>query len=228
MTTLSQHLDLFATPVRFYQDPDADVRCESLQKLFLNIADKEGDAYRDKIDRDTQNGELYESNFDLFRWNKPELNGLWDQCHFAVKDTVESLSNYSEEQMDRLQFDYDAWFHITGKGGYQGIHNHPNATWSCIYCVHPGEQSEVVSGEVRFHDPRSCSGYYRDSGNTELTRTWSHDPIDIQHKAGQMVVFPSWLLHEIFPFTGQDPKRIVVAMNVMVRTKPGAGAPERV
>ena len=38
------------------------------------------------------------------------------------------------------------------------------------------------------------------------------------HQAGQLVIFPSWLMHEVLPYLGER-ERIVVAFNAWIRAE---------
>lgn len=187
-----------------------------LTRVFLD-AEKDPDKYRNEIRRDTQHGPLFESRFDLFNWEQPAVRKLTAFCHGAVTRVVAELSDYSKEELAKLKFDYHAWFHVTRKGGYQGLHNHQNASWSGIYCVDPGDDvpERPDSGVVRFHDPRANANYYLDAGNSRLKLPAHHGVYEVRHEAGKLLIFPSYINHEIFAYVGERP-RIVVAFNCWV------------
>jgi uncharacterized protein (TIGR02466 family) len=117
---------------------------------------------------------------------------------------------------------------VTRRHGYQGQHNHPNASWSGIFCVDPGEEvpDRPDSGLVRFHDPRTHIDMYSDAGNRHLQPPWTMGTLDWRHRRGQLLLFPSYLRHEIYPYEGERP-RIVVAFNCWItradqrRNRPG-------
>ncbi len=207
---------LFAVPMVEFQLEKREPLLSDLRALFLE-AEKQGDKYQNETRRDTQHGELFESRFDLFRWSEPPAQALAKFCHTALASALKELSDYSAEEFARLRFDYHAWFHVTRKGGYQGTHNHANASWSGIFCVDPGDPvaERPESGAVRFHDPRSGSNYYMDAGNSRLKLGYRHGGYQIQHEAGRLLIFPSYVLHEVFPYMGERP-RIVVAFNCWI------------
>ena len=105
-----------------------------------------------------------ESKFDLFRWTDPPVAKLAQFCHLSLTETLRQLTTYSQEEFGRFRFDYHAWFHVTRRHGYQGQHNHPNASWSGIFCVDPGDvlPDRPDSGLVRFHEPIQAHPYQRD------------------------------------------------------------------
>ena len=65
---------------------------------------------------------------------------------------------------------------------------------------------------MRFYDPRAAANMYLDPGNQNLKAPFNTDAAQIQHEAGKLWIFPSYLQHEVFPYYGTDP-RIVVAFN---------------
>lgn len=207
---------LFAVPLAEERMPEAESLNKELTRIFLE-AEEAGDQYRNEIRRDTQHGALFESRFDLFRWEQPSVRKLAAFCHGALAQVVAELSDYNKEELGQLKFDYHAWFHVTRKGGYQGLHNHQNASWSGIYCVDPGEPvaDRPDSGVVRFHDPRANANYYLDAGNSRLKMPAHHGVYEVRHEAGKLLIFPSYLNHEIFAYAGDRP-RIVVAFNCWI------------
>ena len=40
-------------------------------------------------------------------------------------------------------------------------------------------------------------------------------PLYLQHRPGQLVIFPSWLMHEVLPYVGRA-ERIVAAFNAWI------------
>ncbi len=212
---------LFSVPLAEFRLEQHESLDQELAELFL-ARESEGDKYRDPIRRDTQHGAVFESRFNVFDWPDPPVRQLAAFVHTSLASVVNTLSDYTPEEFARLVFRYDAWFHVTRKGGYQGLHKHENASWSGIYCVDPGDDvpDRPDSGVVRFHDPRSNANYYIDAGNKRMKLPVHYGSYQIEHEAGKLLIFPSYLTHEIFPYIGDRP-RIVVAFNAMVEYQPG-------
>jgi hypothetical protein len=59
-----------------------------------------------------------------------------------------------------------------------------------------------------------------DPGCENLQSPFSFGSMEIQHEAGKLWIFPSYMMHEIFPYYGEKP-RGVVAFNCWL-TAPGA------
>ena len=201
---------LFSVPLLEFDHPDAGSLCPQLLSFFLA---RETDQYRDDITRDTQTGALFESRFDLFYWKDREIQPMVEFIHRSLARVVAELNQYDASQMSALRFNYHAWFHVTRKGGFQSMHNHPNASWSGIFCVDPGKPAEDPrEGKVRIYDPRTNANMYMDPGCENLKNPYNFSSMEIQHEAGKLWIFPSYLMHEIFPYHGEKP-RVVVAFN---------------
>ena len=208
---------MFAVPLIQVRHEDAARLGEALAAVFYD-KERQGDQYRNEKIFDTQHGGLFESRFDLFTWPEAPVRELASFCHTSVASTVARLNDYDEAEMQELSFDYHAWFHITRKGGYQALHNHPNASWSGIYCVDPGEvvEGRQESGAVRFRNPYQNAGMYADAGIARVVDPYGTGGVQIQHECGKLVIFPSSLEHEVFPYQGERP-RIVVAFNCWIK-----------
>lgn len=210
---------LFSVPFATAELDAVDPLCTALTELFLQ-REAQGDAYRNAIRRDTQQG-LFESRFDLHTWPDQPVQQLFGFIHHALASTLQQLSEFPPEAYAALEFNYHSWFHITRNGGHQGVHNHPMASWSGIFCVDAGDSpaDQPQSGSVRFMDTRLGADMYRDSGNSHLRGQYRHLGSQYHHQAGRLVMFPSYVLHEVFPYLGQRP-RIVVAFNAWIHGGP--------
>lgn len=224
---MSEHADIQATVHPLYAVPmlqchlsDAARTNDALKSLFLEL-EAQGDRHRDPVRRDTQHG-VFESNFHLHRRPEPPVHRLFEFIRATLSTFIRDINQFSAEQMANIELDMHSWFHVTRKGGFQCAHNHPNASWSAIYCVDPGDAASSESGAVRFHDPRTGSDMYRDPANETMQIPYRLGSWQLNHKPGQMLVFPSYLVHEVFPYTGDRP-RIVVALNAWCRWKSAPG-----
>jgi uncharacterized protein (TIGR02466 family) len=206
----------FATPLVTVTLPDSENLNRALAELFLQ-KEREGDKYRTPVHIPTQVGDIFESTFDLFDWPDKPVQQLARECHRVLRDYVATLNKYSEAEMNQFQFHYHAWFHITRRGGYQSVHYHPKASWSGIYCVRTGDSVEgrPESGVVKFYDPRGAVFMHADPGNERLLPAFSATPVYLTHKEGQLVIFPSFLMHEVLPYLGER-ERIVAPFNAWI------------
>ena len=94
---------------------------------------------------------------------------------------------------------------------------HPNGSWSGIYCVSAGDKvaDRPESGAVKFYDSRVAALMHVDPGNERVSPTFGTTQIYLEHREGQLVILPSWLMHEVLPYMGKS-ERIVVPFNCWV------------
>lgn len=201
---------LYAVPMLQAQLPGHEALNRELAALFLAL-EAEGDAHRAPERRDTQVG-VYESNFELHQRREPCVERLFSFINQTLHGFIQGINGFGDADMGNIRMDMHSWFHVTRNGGFQSAHNHPNASWSAIYCVDRGDSDDPASGAVRFQDPKNDSLMYRDPANAQLQQPYLLGSTQLTHRDGQMVVFPSYLMHEVFPYRGQRP-RIVVALN---------------
>ncbi len=194
--------------------------CESLNKelteLFL-AREAEGDQYKNPYMTPGKVG-LFESDFDLFKWPEECVQKLRLFCMTALAHTVAMLSDYTPQETRNLQIYNHTWFHVTPSGGYTTFHNHPMASWSGVYCVDPGTTppDKLDSGVLRFQDPRQFGHMYMDAGNSRLKSPYMVASQNYRLRAGQLILFPSDLLHEVAPYFGEG-VRITVAFNSWIK-----------
>lgn len=161
---------------------------------------------------------VYESPFDFFFWEDPDVQSLARFCLTHLGRLIQTLNSYSTVEMAGLRLHHHSWFHITRPGGYTSYHNHAMASWSGVYCVDPGQPAQETqpSGILRLMDPRSHVSMFLDPANSYLAPPYGFGALEHRFEAGELVLFPSYLYHEVSPYEGAD-IRVTVAFNVWVR-----------
>lgn len=207
----------FASPMVDSALPDCAALNARLRELFLAW---EADPARKRSSAPTgvMKVAVYESDFALFENPEPEIKALAQFCLQHVGYVTQQLNRYSPEEMQRLRIFHHSWYHLTRQGGYTAQHNHPMASWSGVYCVDPGDTvpDKPNNGALRFLDSRTTASMYLDAGNAHWQEPYSFGEIAFNLKAGQLLLFPSYLMHEVAPYYGQR-ERITVAFNAWVR-----------
>ena len=208
----------FACPIAETTLPDMEAPNARLRDLFLAW---EADTARKRMSEPTAviKVGVYESDFQLFTREDPDLKALANACLQRLGYLVAKLNGYSNEEMSRLRIYQHSWYHITRNGGYTAAHNHPMASWSGVYCVDPGDTAPagvVNNGTLRFLDMRNVANMYMDQGNAYLDSPYSIADLAFNLQAGTLLLFPSYLLHEVSPYYGQR-ERVTVAFNAWVR-----------
>jgi uncharacterized protein (TIGR02466 family) len=202
---------LFAVPFGQARLTPCERLNKELEALFLA---RETDEYRNPTPSHIPQAETFESRFNLFRWPESCVQELRNFMLTAVGDMVVQTTTLRAEDVSRLKFHNHTWFHISRYAGSFVAHNHPLASWSAVYCVRAGEAVPDApnSGVLRFFDCRQGANAYSDPATDSLYRPFALRPLEIQLVAGQIVVFPSYVFHEVAPFYGRD-TRITVASN---------------
>lgn len=203
----------FAVPFGFAQLENCAPLNAELRALFL---ERETDGARHANPRPLtqRNRPVYESNFELFRSTEPCVQKLKSFCWSNLLGMIAELCGYDAATLRRLQIYNDCWFHVTRRGGFFGLHNHPMASWSGVYCVDPGrhDADKPESGQLTFLNPSTISAMYQDAANVGLRGPFGTGTRVVNFQPGQLVLFPSYILHDVKPFEG-DGERITVAFN---------------
>ena len=203
----------FAVPFVDVLLPNADALNATLAALIL-AREGEGAKYRNPATSMKINPGLFESEFNFFAWDDAPVQQLREFCWGALSRAIAQLSGYGAAEMNALQIFSHTWFHVTRNGGWFGLHNHPMASWSGVYCVSPGvdDGTHPDSGALHFVNPHQLANMYVDPANTKVRAPYGMAGRSFKLRAGQLVLFPSWLHHEVLPFHGSG-ERITVAFN---------------
>ena len=202
---------VFATPFAATRLASRERLNRELEALFLA---REDEPHRNPTPSHIPQDEVFESRFNLFRWPDPCVQELRTFMLDAVARAVLEATTLLPAELAAYTFHNHTWFHITRYAGSFITHNHPMASWSAVYCVRAGESvpAQPDSGVLRFFDPRPGASAYADPGNRRLRPAFALRPLELKLVEGQVVVFPSYLYHEVSPFYGRD-VRITVATN---------------
>ena len=216
---MSQITPMFSVPFGFAQHPQPEPLNNVLRELFI-AREAEGARYANPNPYTVRNAQLFESHFDLFDWPEPCIAQLREFCMAQLMHWVGDLNGYDLAALRRIAIATDAWFHITRRNGQFGVHNHPMAAWSGVYCVSPGrhDADQPDSGRLSFINPHSTNSMFLDAGNALLRQPFQHANYGFQLVPGQLIVFPSWVLHHVMPFYGEG-ERITVAFNCSFRQR---------
>ena len=202
---------LFAVPFGEMRLVPCERLNQELEALFLQ---RESADYQNPTPSHIAQEETFESRFNLFRWPEACVQELRSFMLNAVAQMVIETTSLKPEAIAKLSFQNHTWFHISRYAGSFVAHNHPLASWSGVYCVRAGENvaQHPDSGVLRFLDVRQGANAYLDPANVTLRRAYALAPVELKLEAGQLVIFPSYLFHEVTPFYGSD-TRITVATN---------------
>lgn len=208
----------FAVPVVNAQLEHSEATNAELRKLFL-ACEAQGDRYANPDPFTHRNDALFESAFNLFDWTNPAVARMRDFCLATLYQAVGELNGYDTTTLQRLHIAHESWFHVTRRGGYFGVHNHPMHSWSGVYCVcQEGDEDNASSGRLTFISPFVTNTMFVDMASHKLKPPFQPGSIPLRLRPGQLVLFPSWLLHEVSAFEPEvEGLRITVAFNARFR-----------
>lgn len=174
----------------------ADAEAERMNGLLL--------AHLDTIatPRPAQRNDLsLQSEHDL--QDRPCFAPLKPKVNLAVREIMQELRIAEAEFMIT-----GAWLNLSVPGVRHHEHAHPNNFLSLVYYVRtpPGGDS------IRFYDPRPQAQIIMP--RTAAPSPFTASSITVAVRAGQLVVFPSWLRHSVDANAGVA-ERVSVAVNVM-------------
>ncbi|NJM30037.1 MAG: hypothetical protein HC855_07965 [Rhizobiales bacterium] len=132
-------------------------------------------------------------------------------------DVIDGMAGTIKDSMkvgsDRRLIIETFWVNVNPKHAYNALHDHPNSAISGVYYV----QVDDKSGQLRFRDPRGAKRmdpWPVASGQKSDMRHW--DRVNYKPVAGRLIMFPSWLEHDVEPNLS-DNERISISFNMVFR-----------
>lgn len=146
----------------------------------------------------------WHSKGNLFAENAPCFSLLSVQAEAAVKTATRRIGKADPDDLSLKMF---AWMNMNPVGAYNTPHTHPGAHWSGVYYVSQPEVEDENAGRIEFLDPRS------DLPNWRILKAPAFNlKKSLKPQPGQMILFPSYLVHWVYPNIADD-QRISIAFN---------------
>ena len=197
---------LFATPVAAIQVPGSAELNSQLQDLIL--------ARREQTPSvQASNAGGWHSDRDIADWGGAPIAAILD----LAKGAATQLTADRHGRPVRPAWTVQAWANVNAAGDGNICHYHPGAFWSGTYYVADGGCADDPSlgGEFEMLDPRGPGpGMYAPAlkfAGEDGTSAGSAETI--RPRSGLMVLFPSWLFHQVRPYRGTG-LRISIAFNL--------------
>lgn len=193
------HLTMaFASPILRIPFPEA----EQLNPVLIEEA---------KALREQSNGILrsnrqgWHSNTDLMSRSEPGLSKLSRFIKMAINTATKTISpNFSFEQ---YHLRTEGWININPRNGYNMPHRHTGFMWSGCYYVTVPQANTDFGGCIEFLSPNLVPGEY-----ALLNADCFKERVTMRPNAGDLLLFPSYLMHWVFP-NDADTDRITIAFN---------------
>ena len=162
----------------------------------------------------TQGGERnpsvggWQSNQDYHKCAGKRGQVMLNRVAELVKHATQQIHATYRHEEDHTEWSIAMWSNVYGPGYYHRNHCHPGSTWSGIYFVDPGnpDPTNTHGGAVALINPNlgAPMSFYRAAIPMRYI---------IHPEPGLMVVWPSYVLQMVHPYTGRRP-RITVSFNV--------------
>ena len=198
--------NLFPTPVASVDTPDAEARNAELRTLIL-------ERRRATPTIRASNDGGWHSDRDLLAWGGERAAEVANMARAVASHLTRDLAD-REVQPDWI---VSAWANVNCPGDANICHYHPGWFWSGTYYVDDGGVSldNSVGGNFEMLDPRGSApamqaptlAYAGESGHAIGPIEW------IRPRAGLLVLFPSWLQHQVRSYRGKR-ERISIALNL--------------
>ncbi len=148
----------------------------------------------------------WHSDFRLFEWGGDAARALGGE--------VVKLANANTE-MGGIAHEWavEGWANVLATGGSNAAHAHPGNFWSAVFYV----DVEGTGGELILHDPR-MPALKMHAPALSFDKKGPESAAKITVSTGKLVMFPSWLLHSVLPWQGEQP-RISIAINLAARRR---------
>jgi uncharacterized protein (TIGR02466 family) len=186
---------VFSTPIFCKVRSDAGTLNDELRRFILEL-----ERTRPGVTRSNQGG--WQSAPDFFNLDHPAITTL----ERYVEDAVRIASALVTTRPDlRYHLELYGWAAINRKGNYNTTHVHPMATWSGVYYVDPGDEKQHCGGLIEFVHPVMASVMTFFPNLLPSARI-------LQPKAGMLILFPSYLQHNVRLYSGEKP-RICIPFN---------------
>ncbi|MBW4641607.1 MAG: 2OG-Fe(II) oxygenase family protein [Goleter apudmare HA4340-LM2] len=102
-----------------------------------------------------------------------------------------------------------AWINVNPTGGYNVIHNHPNAFFSGVYYLQACEKS----GEIVFLNPVPEQGLTTPYQLLNKSSIYTSDRYAYAPSQDLLLLFPAYLNHYVHPNQSEE-ERICIAVNI--------------
>lgn len=197
---------LFATPVAAVEMPGAAALNAGLERAILRRRET-----TPSIQASNAGG--WHSDREIAEWGGAGIAALLE----AAKGIATQMTADRQGRPVQPAWTVQAWANVNGPGDGNICHYHPGAVWSGTYYVADGGCGDdpALGGEFEMLDPRGPGpGMYAPHlkfAGEDGAAVGSGETI--RPRPGLMVLFPSWLFHQVRPYRGQG-LRISIAFNL--------------
>ena len=183
-------MPILATPLGIATIPQAEPLNLELTALFTQRAAADAALAPNPL--------RFSSRDDLLEWPEAPARRLGQHLIGAVYSLVGNVSEIGEAQLRSLKLEARAWFTVVRTNGAVPAVNYPMTAWCAIYCVAAPQavDGRADSGVVRLYESR-LGTTFQDASNAPLRIPYACSHYAWRPVAGQLVIFPASITHEI-------------------------------
>ena len=111
-------------------------------------------------------------------------------------------------KIENFRFEANAWVNINKKGGYNTVHHHGKYHISGVYYIKQPMSAKGPSGMIEFINSRFDNHIFSEIGGQAFAPS-----LQMRPSVSSMIVFPSTLLHFVYPNDTEE-ERISLAWNL--------------
>lgn len=169
---------------------------------------------KNKINEASLNAPLMEQNQSMFLdLSSPELQPLLHEVYIRFNLLYKSMGLSENTKLDILR----AWTNIDNTMPIDTPHIHPDATFSGVYYVKG--TGEIENGSLVLHSPVAALQHCINPTIISSNNYFNCFAHTIPPKTGRLVLFPSWIMHNVQKNYTQE-ERISIAFDAVIITRP--------
>jgi uncharacterized protein (TIGR02466 family) len=207
--TLKSADDLFPSPLLRFEVANAEKLNQALLKEIGKRLPTEGGMVK-------SNRKGWHSERDLFERKEPAHAALAQLILRMMAQATKEVAPASD--FSGLELLADGWINVNPPGGYNAPHDHIGSFWSGVYYVKVPTDTQGQGGAIEFlspHKPMPSGGIF--------VAPVTAQKITVHPKAGEVLIFPSHLVHWVHPNDSEE-ERITVAFNGQFRRRQSSRA----
>ncbi len=198
----------FTTPVAVVQLPDADELNADIKEVVLQQEQQSSGVQHSNLGG-------WQSDHEFLNWGGESGKRMLEA---AMQLATKMTANRAGKAV-KVPWKVLAWANLNRRGHGNEFHTHPGCFWSGTYYVDDGGigEDQSLGGAFEMQDPRGVApAMYAPNLAFSMSGGQSVGASELIYpKAGQMILFPSWLQHAVRPYNG-DRIRISIAFNLSI------------
>tara|TARA_B100001996_G_scaffold163109_1_gene124383 strand:- start:768 stop:1412 length:645 start_codon:yes stop_codon:yes gene_type:complete len=195
---MSRVINLFAAPIMHLSRPTKV--CEAEEQEIKDIIE-EG-MIQNQFNSNTKDSYIFDT----------KLQEIYEFCSDSIDTYVKEIFNPKDDN-DINYYITQSWVNVNKPKEAHHMHYHPNSIISGVFYIKVDSYDSIC-----FHDPLSKlkSGFHFGLHEPKEMNDWNYGVYAEKVLSGDLVLFPSWLEHSVFPNKSYSEDRISVSFNTFV------------